>query len=458
MQINLNYTHSETIGYGRLGVKLAAALEAKGVEVFTHMPPPEGVEFDVLGAQGRKAGTASSACWVSVPSHATGWWDTQSVSIFTMWEAMRLPESFRENLHNFDTVLVPSEQNVELFSRYHDNVRLVLLGVDPTEWHFVERTPPGRFFDFLIGGSGARKGTDIAHRAFRLAFPEGSWGSGPTPRLVMKNPRGEPFHGDRVEIISGKIDAAEEQALYASAHCYLQPSRGEGFGLQPLQALAQGLPTILTDAHGHASFAHLGYGVSATPKQSDYFIYGEAGDWWEPSLDEFVDLMRWVYDNYGQAAEKARVASNVVAQDFTWERTAEQFLDAVPDNGPFVPGTWIQPEPMLFRLRVQRQVKADIAGRRVIMEPGVDYWEMADVKRILWESGALDPECAADDTCVPQSQAEARGLTTQETDYCIGCGQRYGTGLTRADDLHLAREGSGEGVGDADLTKWHAGG
>lgn len=451
MQLNLNYTHSENIGYGRLGVKLAQALEAKGVEVFTHMPPPDGVTFDVVGAQGRKAGTASTACWVAVPTHATGWWSTQQVAIFTMWEAMRLPESFRENLHQFDVILVPSEQNVELFSEYHDNVQLVLLGVDPTEWHYVERQDPGRYFNFLIGGSGARKGTDLAYRAFLAAFPTAD-GSGPIPKLVMKNPRGEAFHHDRVDLITGKIPPDEEQALYADAHCYLQPSRGEGFGLQPLQALAQGCPTILTDAHGHASFAHLGYGISSTPKVSEYFIYGNAGEWWEPDFDELVDQMRWVYDNFGEAKEKAKVASAVIAQDFTWANTADQFLAAVPDAGPFVPGEWIQPEPLRFRIRVRRHIKADIAGRRVIMDPGVDYWEMADVKRILWESGDLDPTCVQDDATITLAQMEARGLGKREADYCVSCGQRYGTGLTKADDLVLEQS-----AGDPDITNWHAG-
>lgn len=452
MEINLNYTHSETIGYGRLGVKLAAALEAKGVEVYTHMPPPDSVVYDEIGAQGRKAGTASTACWVSVPTHATGWWSTQQVAIFTMWEAMRLPESFRENLHQFDTILVPSDQNVELFSQYHPNVQRVLLGVDPVEWHYVKREAPGRYFDFLIGGSGSRKGTDLAYKAFLAAFPQAD-GSGPVPRLVMKNPRSESFHHDRVEMISGKVSAEEEQDIYAAAHCYLQPSRGEGFGLQPLQALAQGCPTILTDAHGHASFAHLGYGISAEAAQSDYFIYGDAGQWWEPNLDELIDQMRWVYDNYDEACEKAKVAAAVIAHDFTWANTAEQFLDAVPDAGPFVPGEWVEPAPLRYRIRVKRNVKADIAGRRVVLEPGVDYWELADVKRILWESGALDPACINDDTCITEDRFEALGLDKREVDYCTSCGQRFGSGLTRADDLMLEQESTG----DPDLTNWHAG-
>ena len=64
---------------------------------------------------------------------------------------------------------------------------------------------------------------------------------------------------------------SEELDLYRSCHAYLQPSRGEGFGLQPLQALALGRPTILTNAHGHASFAHLGIPLDSTMQKAAYF-------------------------------------------------------------------------------------------------------------------------------------------------------------------------------------------
>lgn len=454
MQINLNYVHSGSIGYGRLGVQLARALEAKGVEVFDHFPPPPGVDFDAIGAQGRKAGTASTVCWVSVPTHASGWWSTQHKVIFTMWEAMRLPESFRETLHHFDTVLVPSDQNVELFSRYHPNVKRVLLGVDPAEWHYVERKPPGAFFDFLIGGSGARKGTDLAFTAFTKAFQTVSPDM-PIPRLIMKNPRGEGFQHERVVVVAGKLEPEDERDLYASAHCYVQPSRGEGFGLQPLQALAQGLPTILTDAHGHASYAHLGHGISAEAKTSDYFIYGDAGEWWEPDLDELIDQMRWVYENWGEARAFSAVAAKVIAQDFTWANTADQFLDAVGDlDRPFEPGEWVRSTPLKYLVRVKRDITLDVADRRIFLAEGRNYYELADVKRILAEAGHLDPSCIEDDAGLTDEQVERLGLGSGQSDYCAHCGQRVGSGLTKADELYLEMQAPQP---DADLTKWHAG-
>jgi hypothetical protein len=466
--VNLNYAHNARIGYGRLGVKLAEAIAVQGVTVYDDLPAAEGdgVAFTHIKIPGggdappdRNSGLATAALWVSTPPQVNGWWDTQVPSVFTMWETKRLPEEFRAKLHHIDTVLVPSQQNVELFGEYHNNVRLVLLGVDPADWYFIERTPPGAFFDFLIGGSGTRKGTDVAFKAFVAAFPTvDPLGTGPIPRLIMKSPRGEEFaYDDRVIVIAGKIPSVDEQNLYAKSHCYLQPSRGEGFGLQPIQAMAQGMPTILTDAHGHEAFAHLAYGIGAGESKADYFIYGDGGMWWEPDFDELVDQMRFVYDNYDEACDKARIGAKVIAEDFTWENTARTVLDAIDTTIPFSPSaTWVKPEEARYRMRLTNTRTYDIAGRRLRFEAGKDYWEMADVKRIAAESGHLDPECIEDDTGLTVEQV--RRLGRERDPYCNHCGQREGSGLTKADELFLQYEAEAKArEGDADLTAWHAG-
>src|SRR5207253_4244263 len=144
--------------------------------------------------------------------------------------------------------------NLELFRRYHDNVQLLLLGVDPDLWHYIPPTPPSTTFNFLIAGNGSRKGVDLAYKAFRETFGDRRY-SGPQPRLLMKSLKGHSdYWAPNVDHMTGRMSPLAERDLYAAAHCYLQPSRGEGFGLQPLQALALGRPTILTGAHGHESY------------------------------------------------------------------------------------------------------------------------------------------------------------------------------------------------------------
>lgn len=441
-QLNLLYVHAEHMGYGRMGVNIARELDRMGIEVFDHLEGtteqtrPTGrvtVKSNVPDHlnTGRHAGRANVACWLSVPGHGTGWWEGQIPVCFTMWEGMRLPESFRETLHRFDTVVVPSTHNLELFSKFHDNVKCVPLGVDPDVWKFTARKPPGTFFNFLIGGSGARKGTDLAVKAFkRLYGQDGSWGDGPIPRLMLKNPRSEQFFHPRIEMHSGRITDTEEVELYESAHCYLQPSRGEGFGLQPLQAIAQGMPTVLTDAHGHASFADLGLGIGWTPKKAEYFIYGDAGEWWEPNLDELCDQMKDVYDHYDDHCARAELSAKEVAERFTWAKTARGLIDAIgPERlTPYVGDeVWFEVDRKLFKVVTLRDWPCEIAGAQHFFVRGTEYWQSADIKRILFEAGVLDPICLDDDdpdNCgLTEEQVAAAGKYRAQYSDCPTCGK-----------------------------------
>lgn len=437
-EVTLLYVHGASIGYGRYGVHLAESLREQGVDVYDKLDDPTFDSSMEHLNRGRKSKLTNVVCWISVPTHARGWWKGQYPVISTMWEATRLPESFRETLHEFAHVIVPSFQNLELFSRYHSNVSYVPLGVDPAQWHYVPRQAPTSEFRFLIGGSGPRKGTDLAYKAFRKVFK--TWPKdGPVPKLIMKSPRPEDFYGDRIERIGGRIESEAEIALYASAHCYLQPSRGEGFGLQPLQAIAQGLPTILTNAHGHESFAHLGHTVKASLKPSDYFIYGDAGEWWEPDLNELCERMEWVYLNYEEAAADAAVCAQEVAEKFTWQNTAARFREVLGDelDKPYSGlQEWFSPDIKRYRLVTNRDWACDIAGVSYQFTRGKEYWEVADVKRILFEAGILDPVCCGDDdNGLTSAQLEALEDYSGAHSYCHTCGQRLGSRPTRAEEL-----------------------
>lgn len=451
--LTLLYTHSMSIGYGRLGVKLADALVDLGVQVYDDLgtPPDDdpGRATEAAERIGRSAPLTPTnvVSWVSVPTHARWWYKGQYASCFTMWEASILPPSFRDTLHEFDSLIVPSVQNLELFGQYHNNVHLAPLGVDTERWQFVPRQDPDRYFNYLIGGSGKRKGVDVGFDAFRTVFKGWKKKWGPEPQLILKNPKGEPqYRGyDRVVMASGRLSNQAEVDLYTTAHCYVQPSRGEGFGLQPLQAMAQGIPTILTNAHGHSSFAQYGIPLGWNWSKADYFIYGDAGDWWEPNFDELCELMWDVYQNYGQhQVRAAHVATSVIPQEFSWAECARKFLAAhngalgLPYQGD---GTHYKPEQLRFLVRVTQPWSADIAGLKYLWQPGQDYYEPADVKRILFERGVLDPSCLEQpDNGLAANQVERIGAYSASKEYCPSCSQRLNSQPSMADDLYAEME------------------
>lgn len=417
LRLQFLYTHDNSMGYGRMGTQLHRAFTARGIEVTDHLRIADD--------------PAPVALWANLPMGVQGWYDGQHRALLTMWEATELPETLRDSLHNVDQVFVPSVQNCELYGQYHRHVTYVPLGVDPDAWHYRERQVPGRMFWFLADGRGVRKGTDVAVKAFRAAFPYRRRLS-PEPRLMLKGSSPARYGNDVVVVGSRQTDD-EEVETYAAAHCFLAPSRGEGWGLQPLQAIAQGCPTILTDAHGQRAFASLGYPVSATLSRAlEYRLYGRAGEWWEPDLDELVEHMRFVYDHYDKALKQARWSSAMATSVFTWAKSADRLLGNLSgDLGASVAkGLWRRPTQRLYPVAVRLFHRCEIGGEVYCFYPGKVYHERAELKRNLFENGILDPACLAldgtDNGLLPE-QCKRIGAVSAAHEACPTCGQQLNT-------------------------------
>lgn len=382
MKLGVGYVPVDHIGYGRMGVELVAALGRTGVDVVDPDDP-----------------TAPAVCWMTFPSHAGAWDDGQFLTCLTMWEGDELPEAFRDSFSNYDRMVVPSLENVELFSRYHDDVVYCPLGINSDLWATRERPVVEDRFRFLISGTGARKGVDVAVAAFRKAFAGGTWD--PIPELIVKGRRGEGAGGDwvsnehlkgpSISHITHTMSAADEADLYGLAHCYVQPARGEGFGLRPLQAIAQGCPTILTDAHGHRAFSDLGIPIPARKVPAGPFIFGSAGNWWEPDVDAVADAMLDVYRNYDGHLADAKSNAYLAHLEFSWDQAARRLVGAIGPDRLAVDHTPTGVRRELtfatYPLTVARRCGGDIGGTTYRFEPDTTYIVPAEVLRVMREAG-----------------------------------------------------------------------
>jgi hypothetical protein len=194
-----------------------------------------------------------------------------------------------------------------------------------------------------------------------------------------------------------------------------------------LQAIALGRPTILTDAHGQASYAHLGIGIGTQAAPAEYFIYGDAGEWWEPSYDDLCEAMWDVYKNWGAHADQAKKSAAVVADEWTWSNVTDRFVDILgPEmTKPYTgDSTWRETSKKLYEIVTDRDWSCDIAGRKLVFDRGVSYWEPADVKRILFDAGLLDPVCCGPgDQGLTELQAAQLGAYRASHRTCPTCGQ-----------------------------------
>jgi glycosyltransferase involved in cell wall biosynthesis len=325
---------------------------------------------------------ASVAVHMGVPFGCKGWYKGAHKVVFTMWETNELPYNFRHYLPLYDQVLVPNEIEAEMFSKYHKNVGVVPLGVD-TSWYKpieVERSP---VFQFRAGGSlWGRKGLDIVIKAFNklnLQDAELRIKAAPHARDVPDTKFGKNIYLDREWMTE-----EEKREWFAKADCFIAASRGEGFGLMPLQTIAMAVPTIVSLTTGQIQFSHLATGTVSCGKSRAVSV----GMWDEPNVDELCDQMRYHYENREEVRTKA-VINSVEAEDFSWKKSCAKLLKALP-TGSLLETDEFEPLTVIHRVKAIKRITADIANRSYRKNIG-DIFEVTEGDlQVLTDAGLIE--------------------------------------------------------------------
>ena len=88
-----------------------------------------------------------------------------------------------------------------------------------------------------------------------------------------------------IEVLTKQMDKADMPRLYKAADAFVLPTRGEGWGLPLLEAMAMGLPAIATNFSGHLDFMlpHLSHliEVDAIVAPKDRSLYDPSIRWAE---------------------------------------------------------------------------------------------------------------------------------------------------------------------------------
>lgn len=324
---------------------------------------------------------ASVNVYMSVPHTAGGWWDGQHRVLFTMWETDQLPKTFTRWLSQYDQVLVPCNHNVELFSQHHNNVSYVPLGVDRTFWkpHPQTRTGP---FRFHAGGSlWMRKGLDIVVRAFNnLRLPDAELHIKAAPHAKDTPTRNL---GANIVMHRNWMSLDMQRTWFLEGDVFIAASRGEGFGLMPLQAISLGIPTIVSTTTGQEQFAHLATGVVSCRKSAAETV----GQWDEPNQDELEQLMMDHYRNWADRKEQA-VVNAKLADQFSWKKAVNKLVAAIPTGTALSTDTWVKPN-VVVPVTLHRNLNCDIGKNSYTFRKGVTYEVPENVYLVLKDARML---------------------------------------------------------------------
>lgn len=260
--------------------------------------------------------------------------------IYTMFESDKLPDDWKTYLEAADLVLVPSKWCVEVFAKMGIKAKVVPLGYDENIFTYRPREykrETNQDFVFLhYNAFNIRKGFLEVFKAFCKAFSNDE----PVKMIFKTTLEHIPLaitkdEYPNIEILRGKISEIELRDLLYRADCFVYPSRGEGFGMPPLEAMATGIPAIVPNAHGITEYFDPEYMYEAKVKETCPAIYNrykgiDVGKMVVCDVDQLAQQMRFIYEHQKEARAMGRAASEYV-KNWTFAKTAVN-LKAIFDN------------------------------------------------------------------------------------------------------------------------------
>jgi glycosyltransferase involved in cell wall biosynthesis len=184
------------------------------------------------------------------------------------------------------------------------------LGVDEALFAASDRLRPPEKYVLSLGRLHPKKNLDVLIRAFAAASNgDRAWrlriaGEGENGYVgQLKDVARASGVGDRVDFV-GWIDGAEKIAILQSAAIFALPSSQENFGLSTAEAMAAGVPVLVTEE----------VNLSAD------VISGHAG--WTAKIENFADMLRQALADPAEREKRGRAARALASEKYRWASTA----------------------------------------------------------------------------------------------------------------------------------------
>ena len=277
----------------------------------------------------------------------------------SMFETSSLPVDWVEKLNAMDEVWVPTSFNAETFrsAGVTSPVHVVPCGVDTERFRpdvpAYPLPPTTGKVVLAVFQWGRRKGWDALitawHRAFqgsdeatlviRTSVPQQDAGLSKrtVEREIEEHLRGVGLRRRDLGHVVVLTDTLPDEALpglYTAADALVAPSRGEGWGLPQIEALASGLPVLATRWGGTTAFLDDANSVQVEIEGlvdcNDIGVF-TGQQWCEPSVESLTAALRRVVDDPAGLAELAAKGRRDVEERWTWDRAVDAAEERLRD-------------------------------------------------------------------------------------------------------------------------------
>lgn len=200
-----------------------------------------------------------------------------------------------------------------------------------------KRTRPFVFYNTCFASSHLdRKSIDELVRAFLRAFGNGGeecilrLRTDLSRQLVDIRLRHDFGRAIRLDPLTG-IDVADFARIYSDVHCTVHPSKGEGFGMIPLQSIACETPVIAPAVTGMADYLNESNAMClrTSGRVRGQSAGNQAGSYYSIDEDHLVDLLRRAYHSWEEEYDKVRTAAQVVRERYSWHSVLSPLVDIV---------------------------------------------------------------------------------------------------------------------------------
>jgi hypothetical protein len=270
---------------------------------------------------------------------------------YFLHEGTRLHPGWSDVMNTADLVLVPSRATYNLFKANGVQVpiQIVPYGINPEIYHPKEFERDENYLFISVnswtGNKGDRKGTDILVKAFdeefrpeekvKLVLKIGTFWQKISPEMYANSIFQILGHvNPNILINEAYVDEKELATYYQQADCFVAPTRGEAFGLTIINAMACGLPVIVTKDNnsGHMDFCRGKDSVLwidvAKLEQADLRFFAQGNMQPVPSIESLKKQMRYAFEHRQEMLDKGKTNAEEISK-WSWENSAKKLLEAI---------------------------------------------------------------------------------------------------------------------------------
>lgn len=263
--------------------------------------------------------------------------------ILCPWESTRLHEGWVEAFNSADETWATSDWVADVYRKAGvENVTTVYPhGIEKMyKPKFKRRQGPLRYFH--QGGPANRKGAQEALDAFREVFKDDPRKATLTLKCYRRNDvrwfdsRGvhAPEELRNVDVVRSEFETDELVNFTNQFNVGIYPSWGEGWGFIPMESMAQGTPTICTEAWAQYS-PYLGDLKLKSGLVDSPWPYEHPGQMYKPDMDDLVNKIQLSYDDYENQSQQFFKRSFKLHDEYNWLGLTEKAFQHIVSDQRF---------------------------------------------------------------------------------------------------------------------------